>query len=80
MSVNVDTSGTYKAGLNDDIISKFVEENFDFSPKAIIDKFQLHKPSNKNFMYADVAKNGQVGYEQTPWEKLDSLDIFKKLI
>jgi len=31
-------------------------------------------------MYADVAKNGQVGYEQTPWEKLDSLDIFKKLI
>jgi len=80
LSVNVDTSGTYKEGLSDDIISRFVEENFDLSPKAIIDKFKLDKPSSSHFMYADVAKNGQVGYEQTPWEKLDSLEIFKKLI
>jgi S-adenosylmethionine synthetase len=79
LSVSVDTSGTYKDGLDDDKISKFVIDNFNFTPKAIIDNFKLDEPSKDNFMYADVAKKGQVGYINTPWEQLDALDVFKKL-
>ncbi|MBS9782845.1 MAG: methionine adenosyltransferase [Arcobacter sp.] len=77
-SVSVDTMGTYTK-VNDDILSSFVMDNFPLTPKWIIEKFNLDKPSSNTFLYADVAARGQVGQSDYPWEKLDELEKFKNL-
>jgi len=79
-SVAVDTYGTVVASLDDDKLSTFVMENFPLTPNWITKKFNLDKPSKETFLYADVAARGQVGQSDYPWEKLDSLSIFKSLI
>ncbi len=78
-SVSVDTCGTCINGLNDDILSSFVHDNFSLTPNWITKKFGLDKPSADTFLYADVAARGQVGQEDYPWEKLDELDKFESL-
>ncbi len=78
VSVSVDTMGTFK-GVNDDKLSDFVMNTFSLTPKWITDKFGLDKPGKDTFWYADVASRGQVGQDDYPWEKLDSLEIFKRL-
>ena len=78
-SVSVDTYGTVIEGLNDDVLSTFVIENFSLTPNWITKKFALDKPSAETFLYADVASRGQVGQSDYPWEKLDSLDMFSGL-
>ena len=40
----------------------------------------LDYPSASTFMYADVAARGQVGQSDYPWEKLDEVENFKKLL
>jgi len=75
-SVSVDTYGTVTGGLNDDVLSTFVIENFALTPNWITKKFALDKPSAETFLYADVASRGQVGQSDYPWEKLDSLELF----
>ncbi|HFU74969.1 MAG TPA: methionine adenosyltransferase [Arcobacter sp.] len=77
-SVAVDTYGTYTK-VNDDILSKFVEDNFALTPNWITKKFGLDKPSADTFLYADVAARGQVGQPDYPWEKLDAMDLFKTI-
>lgn len=79
-SVSVDTCGTCIDGLDDDILSAFVHDEFSLTPNWITKKFGLDKPSVDTFLYADVAARGQVGQEDYPWEKLDELDKFKQLI
>jgi len=79
-SVSVDSYGTVVDGLDDDKLSTFVSETFSLTPNWITKKFNLHKPSAETFLYADVASRGQVGQSDYPWEKLDSLEIFKGLI
>ncbi|EDZ62382.1 S-adenosylmethionine synthetase [Sulfurimonas gotlandica GD1] len=78
-SVSVDTYGTVLGGLDDDILSTFVGENFSLTPNWITKKFGLDKPSAETFLYADVAARGQVGQSDYPWEKLDALEVFNKL-
>ncbi len=78
VSVSVDTMGTYTKA-NDDKLSEFVMDTFKLTPKWITDKFGLDKPSESTFWYADVASRGQVGQEDYPWEKLDSLEMFEVL-
>jgi S-adenosylmethionine synthetase len=78
-SVSVDTYGTVIEGLNDDVLSTFVIDNFSLTPNWITKKFALDKPSPETFLYADVAGRGQVGQSDYPWEKLDSLDMFSGL-
>ncbi len=78
-SVAVDTCGTAADGLNDDILSQFVLDNFPLTPNWIIHKFGLAHPSEETFLYADVASRGQVGQSDYPWEKLDELEKFKGL-
>lgn len=78
-SVSVDSYGTVIEGLNDDILSTFVIENFLLTPGWITKKFALDKPSAETFLYADVASRGQVGQSDYPWEKLDSLELFSGL-
>ena len=78
VSVSVDTFGTY-TGVSDDILSEFVLQTFSLTPRWITTKFGLDKPSSETFLYADVAARGQVGQSDYPWEKLDSLELFKNL-
>lgn len=78
-SVAVDTCGTSVEGINDDMLSSFVMEKFPLTPNWITKKFNLDKPSDATFLYADVAARGQVGQSDYPWERLDMLDVFKAL-
>lgn len=80
VSVSVDCMGTHVKGIDDEILSNFVLENFPLTPKWITDKFGLDKPSKNTFLYADVAAHGQVGNPDYPWEKLDSLEFFKNIL
>ena len=66
-SVSVDTMGTQIAGVNDDMLSNFVSENFALTPRWITNKFGLDKPSKDTFLYAKVAAKGQVGNAKYPW-------------
>ncbi len=77
-SIAVDTYGTHTS-LDDDQLSTFIEDNFALTPNWITKKFNLDKPSNDTFLYADVAARGQVGQEDYPWEQLDNLPLFEKL-
>ena len=79
-SVSVDTMGTQISGVNDDMLSNFVSENFALTPRWITNKFGLDKPGKDTFLYAKVAAKGQVGNAKYPWEKLDAVDTFKALI
>ncbi|AQW81441.1 methionine adenosyltransferase [Campylobacter pinnipediorum subsp. pinnipediorum] len=79
-SVSVDTMGTNVASVDDDKLSNFVMDNFSLTPKWIINKFGLDKPSDDTFLYAKVAAFGQVGNSKYPWEQLDSVELFKTLI
>ena len=78
-SVSVDSYGTVIDGLDDDNLSSFVSENFSLTPNWITKKFNLDKPSEETFLYADVASRGQVGQSDYTWEKLDSLEMFESL-
>ena len=78
-SVNVDCMGT-NTSVDDNILSAFVESNFALTPRWIKEKFRLDEPSKAGFSYADVATYGQVGVASYPWEKLDSVEIFKSLV
>jgi S-adenosylmethionine synthetase len=78
-SVAVDTYGTAIEGVDDNMLSDFVMENFPLTPNWITKKFGLDKPSPDTFLYADVASRGQVGQEDYPWERLVDLEMFKKL-
>lgn len=80
VSVSVDCMGTHVKGIDDEILSNFVLENFPLTPKWITDKFGLDKPSKDTFLYANVAAHGQVGNQDYPWEKLDSLEFFKNIL
>ena len=74
VSVLIDTFGTGK--LSDDEIEKIVFENFDLSPAGIIKRFDLRRP-----IYEQTAAYGHFGRNDLdlPWEKLDMVDIFKRV-
>ncbi len=72
VSLYVNTFGT---GLvSDDEITKAIWDNFDLSPRGFIDKLGLEGPVFKN-----TAAYGHFG-RNFSWEKLDSVDVFQKLI
>ena len=63
---SINTFGTGKYA--DEILSRAVEEIFDFRPAVIIEKLKLYRP-----MYRTLAKYGCMGREdlQVQWEKTD---------
>ena len=75
VSVLVETFNTGK--VSDEIISKAVVDNFDLTPKGIIKSLDLLRP-----IYKQTATYGHFGRDDLnlPWEKLDKVDVFKKLI
>lgn len=52
-----------------------MKNNFDLSPKGIIEKLDLRKP-----IFRKTAAYGHFGREEFAWEKLDSITIFNQLI
>ncbi|MBQ7198606.1 MAG: methionine adenosyltransferase [Selenomonadaceae bacterium] len=72
VSVNVDTFGTNK--VDEEIISKLVQENFDLRPAGIIKMLNLRRP-----IYRPTSAYGHFGRTDVdlPWERLDKVDALK---
>lgn len=73
VSIYVDCFGTEKVDLQ--IIVDAVKNNFDLSPKWIIEKLDLRKP-----IFRNTAAYGHFGRDEFSWEQLDSIDVFKKIL
>ncbi len=75
MSIMVDTFRTEK--VKEEVIIKAIEENFDLTPKGIIDALQLKRP-----IYKQTAAYGHFGRTDIdlPWEKLDKVEQLKKYL
>jgi S-adenosylmethionine synthetase len=75
MSIMVDAFGT--GHVSDEVIVKAIEENFDLTPKGIIDSLQLKRP-----IYKQTAAYGHFGRNDLdlPWEKLDKVELLKKYL
>jgi len=73
VSILVNTFGTNK--IPEDKIVELVKENFDFTPKAIIDHLNLRRP-----IYQKTAAYGHFGRDDPDftWEKLDKVDVLKQ--
>lgn len=73
-SVLVDTFGTAK--VSEALIEDTIRKNFKLTPKGIIDTLDLKRP-----IYAQTAAYGHFGRNDIdlPWERLDKVDVFKKL-
>jgi len=66
ISLNVETFGS--GTVSDETIKKLIEENFDFRPGAIIERFDLRRP-----IYRQTASYGHFGRRDLdlPWERTD---------
>ncbi len=75
VSINIETFNTNKVEIEK--IRKTILENVKLSPREIIDRFDLKRP-----IYEQTAFYGHMGRDDLdlPWEKLDLVDIFKKLL
>ena len=74
-SVLIDTFNTGK--VSDEVIMDAVLKNFDLTPKGIITTLDLKRP-----IYKQTAAYGHFGRNDIdlPWERLDRVDVFKKLM
>jgi S-adenosylmethionine synthetase len=72
-SVNVDTFGT--ATIPEDRIVALVEENFDLSPRGIIEHLRLRRP-----IYSKTAAFGHFGRDDADftWEQSDKADALRR--
>ena len=75
VSILVETFGT--GVVSDDVLSKAVEQVFDFRPAAIIRELDLRKP-----IYRNLAAYGHMGREDlgVRWEDCDKVDELKKAV
>ena len=75
VSILVETFGT--GVVSDDVLSKAVEQVFDFRPAAIIRELDLRKP-----IYRNLAAYGHMGREDlgVRWEDCDRVDEQKKAV
>ena len=80
VNVTVNTLDTSVSTVSDEELSLAIAERFPLTPRWITEKFGLDKPSKKSFFYADIAGRGQVGYPSYPWEKINELEWFEKLL
>jgi len=73
VSIYLDCFGTEKVSV--EFIIDTIKNNFDLSPKWIIEKLDLKKPQ-----YLKTATYGHFGRDDVSWEMLDSVNLFKKSI
>ena len=66
VSLYIDTFGTEKVEL--DKIYQFIENNFDFSPKNMIEELDLLKPK-----YKETACYGHFGRNEFTWEQIKNI-------
>ncbi len=71
ISIMVDTFQT--GHVSDEVILKAISENFDLTPKGIIDHFGLRRP-----IFKDTATYGHFGNKEYAWEKLDKVEKLKE--
>ena len=73
VSVNIDTFGTAK--IPNERLVKLVKENFDLTPKGIIETLDLRKP-----IYRKTAAYGHFGreHENFAWEKTDKAALLAR--
>lgn len=73
VSIMVETFGTAK--VDESLIIKLIQENFDLRPAGIIQNLNLRRP-----IYAQTAAYGHFGRTDIdlPWEKTDKAAILKK--
>ena len=64
VQVSVDTFGTG----NDEELTEYVRQKYDFKPKAIIERFGLRNP--QGWCYRGTARNGHFTNRSFPWEKI----------
>jgi S-adenosylmethionine synthetase len=64
VGVHVNTFGTGK--VENEVLEKYILENFDMRPKALIDELGLLRP-----IYRSTAAYGHFGRPEFPWEKTD---------
>jgi len=67
VGIYVETFGTNK--IAEDLILKAIKENFDFRPKAIVEKLFL-----KRAIYLPTAAYGHFGRPEFSWEKTDKIE------
>lgn len=72
VSIHINTHGTSEIHENE--IEKFIKENIELTPKAIIERLDLRKP-----IFQNTAAYGHFGRDEFPWEKLDLIELFNKL-
>ena len=63
VSIHVDTFGT--SSLDEEVIVKWIRENWDLSPSGIISLFSLRRP-----IFYQTASSGHFGHKEFPWEKV----------
>lgn len=73
VSVSVNTFGT--GVVDDNIISKAVEANFDLRPYGLIKMLDLVRP-----IYKPTAAYGHFGRDEFPWEKTDKVEALQAFI
>ncbi|MFH1791466.1 MAG: methionine adenosyltransferase [Candidatus Omnitrophota bacterium] len=73
VSIMINSFGTGK--ISDEKIVKIVRENFDLTPKGIINHLKLRRP-----IYRKTAAYGHFGRENEgfPWEEIDKAEALKK--
>ena len=74
-SIMINTYGTSKVA--DSVIQKAVRDNFNLTPKGIIETLDLRRP-----IYKQTAAYGHFGRNDLnlPWEALDKVDTLKKYL
>ena len=74
-SISIETFGTSK--YTEAELIKIVQENFNLTPKGIIETLDLRRP-----IYAQTAAYGHFGRHDIdlPWEKLDKVEELKKYL
>lgn len=75
ISICVDTFGT--SSYSDDKLIEIIRNNFDLTPKGIIEALDLKRP-----IYQQTAAYGHFGRTDIdlPWEKLDKVEQLKKFL
>lgn len=74
VSIFVDTNGTGR--VSDNKISSFIKKNVNLTPKGIMERLKLRRP-----IYRKTAAYGHFGRNEKEftWEKLDLVNLFKKI-
>ncbi len=69
VSISIETFGTAK--IDEERISKLVDENFDLRPGALIEELNLRRP-----IYRQIAAYGHFGRTDMdlPWERIDKVE------